>query len=132
MRAAALALVLLAGCLIGCHAKVEASTEPNAPPATRTVPAGPTPSVDGKHQVVELGEGKFKGDLVVGGSHNHVRGAGWGKTIIDGRLLMTGNHNSVSGLTIEGGGTIEGNHNDATKAQLHGDVTTSGDKDRNE
>lgn len=121
MRAAFLALLILGG----CQAKIEA----NAPPApSRVVPAGPTPKVDGNHESVELAAGKFKGDLVIGGNHNTVTGAGWGKTIIDGKLLMSGNHNTVSGVTIEGGGTIEGNHNDATKAELHGDVTTAGNK----
>jgi hypothetical protein len=123
MRPAVLALVLLCG----CQAKIEANTPPPATP-TKSVPVGPTPKVDGNHETVELAEGKYEGDLVVGGNHNTVTGAGYGKTVIKGKLLMSGNHNTVSGVTIDGGGTIEGNHNDATKAQFHGDVTTAGPK----
>jgi hypothetical protein len=109
-----------------CHAKAEAE----APAPTKIVPAGPTPKVEGNHEVVELAEGKYDGDLVIGGNHNVVKGAGYGKTIIKGKLLMSGNHNTVSSVTIEGGGTVEGNHNDATKAEFHGDVTTA--KNKNE
>jgi hypothetical protein len=114
MRAFVVALVILAG----CHARPAA------------VPVGPTPKVEGHHESVQLAEGKYEGDLVVGGHHNTVTGAGYGKTIVKGRLLMSGNHNKVSGMTIESGGTIEGNHNDATKAQFHGDVTTAETKDQ--
>lgn len=126
MRAVVVLLVLLAGCQV----RVDANTRPTTAQATRRVSPGPTPKVGGNHETIELGEGKFEGDLVVGGNHNTVTGAGFGKTVIEGRLFMTGNHNTVSGLTIEGGGTIEGNHNDATKAQFHGDVTTSGNKNQ--
>lgn len=129
MRAACLAFLILV--LGGCQAKVEANAPPGAPPrAAETVPVGPTPTVDGNHRAVELAEGKYEGDLVIGGNHNVVTGAGYGKTIVKGRLLMSGNHNTVSGVTIDGNGIIEGNHNDATKAQFHGDVTTSGHKNR--
>jgi hypothetical protein len=126
MRVAVLALSLLSACQV----KVDANTPPPSSVSTRQVPVGPTPSVTGNHETVELAEGKYEGDLLVGGNHNTVTGAGFGKTIIKGKLLMNGNHNTVSSVTIEGGGTVEGNHNDATKAELHGDVTTSGNKNR--
>jgi hypothetical protein len=79
----------------------QANVDASAPQPTKIVPAGPTPKVDGNHESVELGEG-----------------------------IMNGNHNTVSGVTIEGGGTIGGNHNDATRAQLHGDVTAGGNKNQ--
>ena len=120
MRVAVLALTMFLA-TSACHAKAEA----DAPAPTKVVPAGPTPTVEGNHEVVELAEGKYEGDLVVGGNHNLVKGAGYGKTIITGKLLMSGNHNIVRSVTIEGGGTVEGNHNDATKAEFHGDVTTA-------
>jgi hypothetical protein len=127
MRAAALAFALLSACQV----KVDANAPPpSSSAASRQVPVGPTPSVAGNHETVELAEGKYEGDLVVGGNHNTVIGAGYGKTIIKGKLLMSGNHNTVASVTIEGGGTVEGNHNDATKAEFHGDVTTSGHKNR--
>lgn len=121
MRVAFFALILCLASASACHVKVDANTPP--PPA-KVVPVGPTPSINGHHEQLTLAEGKYKGDLVVTGNHNRVVGAGYGKTIVDGKLLVSGNHNTVSGVTIEGGGTIEGNENDATKAQFHGDVTT--------
>lgn len=120
MRVAVLALTMILAAS-ACHAKAEA----DAPAPTKTVPAGPTPKIEGNHEVVELAEGKYEGDLVIRGNHNVVKGAGYGKTIIKGKLLMSGNHNTVRSVTIESGGTVEGNHNDATKVEFHGDVTTA-------
>jgi hypothetical protein len=89
-------------------------------------PAGPAPKVANDHEVVQLPKGKFDGDLVVRGEYNTVVGAGYGKTVISGNLFMSGHHNRVSSVTVEGGGTITGDHNNAKMVEFHSDVTTAG------
>jgi len=127
MRFSAPVLAALFACAIGaCHANATLDATPATPSAPQNVPPGPTPTIGGNHETIVLAEGKYRGDLVIGGNHNIVRGAGTGKTIVDGRLVMNGNHNRVGELSVTGGGTIGGNHNDASGAILEGEVAVGG------
>ena len=55
-----------------------------------------------------------------------VEGAGVGQTIIEGALVLSGNHNTVRGLTVSQPSRISGNHNDATGASFRAGVSSGG------
>jgi hypothetical protein len=118
----------------GCHASVSAGGQASAAASTDDEPADAStvqvtktlPAVAGNDQDVAIGPGRYEGDLVVGGNHNTVHGAGRGVTIVTGRLQVSGNHNTVTGLTVLGETALSGNRNDVSGAELEGSVEASG------
>jgi hypothetical protein len=60
---------------------------------------------------VRLQPGLYRGNFRLAGSSLTVQGAGRDQTIIDGNLVITGNFNTVTGLTILGKVIIEGSQN---------------------
>jgi hypothetical protein len=125
----ALAALSIAASVTACQASVEghavATGGVDAPPGVAVQP-GPTPKVAGNDASVHLAAGTFHGDLLISGNHNRVTGAGAGKTIVEGRLKIAGNGNTVSGLTITEAAAISGNGNDSSGAEVRGQVTVGG------
>jgi len=128
--------------LVGCQASVQgeahaaagdgADEQTQAGDAEQAVAPGALPtSLSCNHGRIRLGEGTYAGNLVVGGNHCLVEGAGRGKTIIEGSLSLSGNHNSVRGVSVRGPSKISGNHNDASGAELAPPIELSGNHNRN-
>ena len=56
--------------------------------------------------------------------------AGVDQTIIEGGLQLSGNHNTVRGLTVSGPSHVGGNHNDASGAVFRAGITADGNHNR--
>jgi hypothetical protein len=127
--------------LSSCHASVQAGAqvgagvggeEEDGPPAPgeateeRSITIESFSSIRCNHSRTRLAAGTYRGDLVVGGNHCTVEGAGADQTVIDGALILSGNHNVVRGVTVLKSSRISGNHNDASGAAFRADVATSG------
>lgn len=136
-RLSAAVLVASAALLPACHASVgagaavgtnaEANARPDGPPDTdRDVAPGALVSLSCNHAKIRLAEGTYAGDLVVGGNHCTVVGAGPGKTIVEGGFTLAGNHNTVRDLSVRGAGTIGGNHNTAKRVEIAGGMKVGG------
>ena len=96
--------LLLAGCQASVQGEAHAAAGDGADEQTQggdaeqAVAPGALPtSLSCNHGRIRLGEGTYAGNLVVGGNHCLVEGAGRGKTIIEGSLSLSGNHNKVRG-----------------------------------
>ena len=108
-------------------ANADAAADPKAPHDTdRDVAPGALVSLSCNHAKLRLAPGNYAGDLVVGGNHCSVEGAGVGKTIIEGGLSLSGNHNVVRDLSVKGAGKIGGNHNTAKKVEIAGGAQVTG------
>jgi formylmethanofuran dehydrogenase subunit C len=67
---------------------------------------------------IRLQQGTYTGRLVIDANNATISGAGIGRTVIRGDVVITGNSNKVRGLTILGVVSISGNTNDLTGAEL--------------
>lgn len=80
---------------------------------------------------IRLQAGTYTGRLVINANNATISGAGVGKTIIRGDVVINGNANKVRGLTIQGGVSISGNTNNLTGAELNKSrVTARGNNNR--
>ena len=114
-----------AGAAVGADAHENA--DPGGPPdKDRDVAPGALVSLSCNHAKIRLAEGSYAGDLVVGGNHCTVVGAGPGKTIVEGGFTLAGNHNTVRDLSVKGAGQIAGNHNTAKKIEIAGGMKVGG------
>ena len=130
---AVLAVVALSAChaSVGAGAAVgtnaAANSDPGGPPdPDRDIAPGALVSLSCNHAKLRLAEGSYAGDLVVGGNHCTVVGAGPGRTIIEGGFTLAGNHNTVRDLSVKGAGRIAGNHNAAKKVEIAGGMQVGG------
>jgi formylmethanofuran dehydrogenase subunit C len=80
---------------------------------------------------IRLQAGTYTGRLVINANNATISGAGVGKTIIRGDVVINGNANKVRGMTIQGGVSISGNTNNLTGAELNKSrVTARGNNNR--
>jgi formylmethanofuran dehydrogenase subunit C len=80
---------------------------------------------------IRLQAGTYTGLLVIDANNARISGAGVGRTIIQGDVVINGNANSVSGLTIQGSVSISGNTNNLTGAEVNKSrVTARGNNNR--
>src|SRR5262245_61669875 len=126
------ALVVIIPSIVACEASVNAQAggSVSAAPAPaagdeRIAPGGaPTIHGNGKHVVLEAGS--YTGDLVLHGNDNFVEGAGAGRTVIEGRLLVHGNGQRVQGMTVRGPSEVHGTNNTVGGIEFAGGVTMHG------
>jgi len=126
----ALVLVLLTLSLTGCISLTisPGRTSPGSSPApTRDLGAI---RVD-NNATIRLQAGTYTGRLVINANNATISGAGIGRTIIRGDVVINGNANKVRALTIQGGVSISGNTNNLTGAELNKSrVTSRGNNNR--
>lgn len=68
---------------------------------------------------IRLQAGTYTGRLVINANNARISGAGRGRTIIRGDVIINGNANRISGLTIQGGVSISGNSNNLAGVELN-------------
>ena len=142
------AIVVLIACLLpACQASMSArgsgsasgqaqgqgTGEGGAQPASLpggTASLGACPRIEGNGQVVNLPAGTCTGDLEISGNSHKVTGAGTGQTIVEGRLVLSGNGHVVSGLTVTKPSEISGHDNDARGVEFRSAVDVSGHGNR--
>jgi formylmethanofuran dehydrogenase subunit C len=97
----------------------------------------PTPTRDlgairvDNNATIRLQAGTYTGRLVINANNAKISGAGIGRTIIRGDVIINGNANRVSGLTIQGGVSISGNTNNLSGVELNKSrVTSRGNNNR--
>ena len=94
-------------------------------PGRTTQGSSPAPSRDlGAIRVdnnanIRLQAGTYTGRLVINANNARISGAGMGRTIIRGDVVINGNANRISGLTIQGGISISGNSNNLSGVELN-------------
>ncbi len=132
-------LLVLAGCN-GFTVGVEGGTgpgplpEPGRPPE-RTKPVGgryghlPQRQSFCAKSSVELKEGCYAGDFVLGSSQIRVSGAGVDKTVIHGNLVLQ-TQCVVSNLTVTGDVIFEGHQAELVDADFFGRVIDKGSQNR--
>lgn len=104
-----------------------AQPPPAGPGGVASGPAlGECAKVGGNGQVVQIPAGTCDGDLIVSGNSNRVTGAGPGRTVVRGALILSGNGNAVSQLTVLSPSNISGNGNSATGTEFRAAVDMSG------
>ena len=84
----------------------------------------------GNNQTVSLDAGTYRGDVVISSNRVTVRGAGIGRTVIDGNVIVNGNGAVFADLTITGNVALSANNADFQKARIHGQVQDSGNGNR--
>jgi hypothetical protein len=135
--------MLAAGCLVGFEASTGVASRPAPasapppppppPPAPAAAPsaapaAAPSPRISGNNTRHTLPPGVYRGDMHVSGNHVVVEGAGPGQTVIEGRLLVSGNNNRVRGLSVTGETSVSGNQNKLEAIEYRGPVRATGNK----
>ncbi|MBU0934352.1 MAG: hypothetical protein KKI09_16965 [Spirochaetes bacterium] len=123
-------LVLFAFSLAGCL-------------SLRIVPVGATSSrgvsqtndldsiMVGNNDRITLQAGTYTGRLVIEANNASINGAGVGKTIIRGDVVINGNSNRVRNLTILGSVSISGNTNELSRVELdRSRVSVQGNKNK--
>lgn len=124
-------VAVVIGVLAGCVVIPESFSGPA--PDSRS--AGGNRSLDavavGNNQTVRLDAGTYEGRLVIEANNATVAGAGVGRTVVRGTVIVEGNKNTVRGLTVIGTVRISGNVNDVTGADLsQANVDASGNNNR--
>ncbi len=85
----------------------------------------------GHNDSVRLSARTYTGTLTVRANNATITGAGTGRTIIRGDVLINGNANTVSGVTIVGTVSVSGNANDLRGLDLsRAEVSTRGQANR--
>jgi len=85
----------------------------------------------GNNETVTLESGTLEGTLRIEANKATVRGAGVGRTVIRGDLVIDGNANTVTGLTVVGRVSVSGNTNDLTGVDLsRAEVSDRGNNNR--
>lgn len=74
-------------------------------------------SID-NNETVMLEAGTFTGTLRIDANNATVRGAGVGRTVIRGDVIIDGNANTILGFAIDGRVSVSGNTNDLTGVEL--------------
>jgi hypothetical protein len=92
--------------------------EPGAP-AMMTLPAMENNSS------YQLEAGRYHGATIIRNSVD-IRGAGTDRTVIDGRLIISGNNVTIRRLAIDGAVLLRGNNIDLTNTRITGAVRSSG------
>lgn len=83
------------------------------------------------NETVMLESGTLEGTLRIDANNATVRGAGIGRTVIRGDVIIDGNANTVTGLTVDGRVSVSGNTNDLTGADLsRAEVSDRGNNNR--
>ncbi len=107
--------------------------DPGPPPrAPRTAPMGATervhrcPHVRGNGGEIVLAAGTYRCKLEIKGNGNVVRGAGPGRTFLDGKLEVKGNGNRVVGLTVLRKTELKGHDNRLSHVDTRGGVEVKG------
>ena len=83
------------------------------------------PIITGDSQQLVLQPGRYPGDLIIEGHRNHVTGAGMGETVIEGGLLVTGNDNQITELTVCGRSRLRGMDNNVDGVEFKHRVSRS-------
>ena len=113
-----IAVIILAVAFFSSCAGFQASF---SPAGARTAPSGERSlsgvSV-GHNTTHRLEAGTYTGRFVIDSNNSSIVGAGTGRTIIRGDVIIEGNRNSLSGLTVRGTVTITGNSNDLSGVDL--------------
>lgn len=105
--------VILSGCGPGGASGVanggDGSDDDDITSTDRKVAPGPISPITCNHGQIRLTKGVYQGDLVLGGNHCEVIGEGEA-TVIEGNVVISGNHNTVASMTVYGQAKISGNH----------------------
>jgi formylmethanofuran dehydrogenase subunit C len=101
--------------------------KPSASPKQKPTKDNTFPGV-GNNETVRLAAGTWRGDIRISSNRATVRGAGQGRTVIAGDVIITGNTVTMTGLTIRGSVTISGNNANLTGADIAGRVSDRGNK----
>lgn len=123
-------LVLIAFSLTGC---ITLSIIPVNTGSSRSV--SQTNYLDsirvGNNDRINLQAGTYSGRLVINANNASISGAGAGRTIIRGEVVINGNSNKVRNLTILGSVSVSGNSNDLSRAELdRSRISVRGNKNR--
>lgn len=86
---------------------------------------GSLPAV-GNNETVTLDAGTYAGGVTIRSNKATLQGAGVGRTVIDGNLVVSGNVVAVRGLTIRGNVRLDGNNADLTGAEITDRVVNNG------
>lgn len=121
---------LIVGAILGSCLTFEVRPVPEA--TQRSVGARDASSVDVRSRdTVRLDAGTWEGTLRVAANNATVQGADVGRTIVRGTLIVNGNRNTISNLTVIGSVRIAGNSNDLTRVDLsNAEVTVRGNNNR--
>lgn len=83
----------------------------------------------GNNDKISLHAGTYTGRLVINANNASISGAGIGVTVIRGDVVINGNSNTISNLTILGSVSISGNTNDLKGTKVDKSrVTAKGNK----
>ncbi len=80
----------------------------------------------GDRMKIKILPGVYQCDIVIIGQRNRVRGYGWKKTVIDGRLIIEGDSNSIGGLRVLGETIVAGHSNKLRKNHYDDQVIDDG------
>jgi hypothetical protein len=117
-------IALAALAVSGCILLPAPSGDPSSGPPPRSPSRGAEESRDlgrvavGNNDTVRLSAGTYEGRLVVEANNATVVGAGIGRTVLRGDVVVDGNANTLRGLTIVGSVSISGNTNDLSGADV--------------
>ena len=123
-------LVLIAFSLSGC---ISLSIVPTGTGSSRSVTQTNylgSIRVDNNDRI-NLQAGSYTGRLVIDANNASISGAGIGRTIIRGDVVINGNSNKIRNLTILGSVSVSGNSNDLSRAELdRARISVRGNKNR--
>lgn len=129
----AIGIVAALASLAGCVLLPESATGSSPDTASRRVGSArslETVSV-GNNDTVRLDAVTYEGRLVIEANNATVAGAGVGRTVVRGTVVVEGNKNTLRGLTVAGEVRISGNTNDLSGADLsQAEVEARGNNNR--
>lgn len=129
----AIGIVAALASLAGCVLLPESATGSSPDTASRRVGSArslETVSV-GNNDTVRLDAVTYEGRLVIEANNATVAGAGVGRTVVRGTVVVEGNKNTLRGLTVVGEVRISGNTNDLSGADLsQAEVEARGNNNR--